>query len=113
MPSPSASAAASSASALHPVSRHGYAGQQPGWIKLWTTFTPQPSATGRTVHPEAGWLKELDRYPHSVEIPLSRDAHNPVENGECVGSYQIFRAPTVAARATIVAMRFCTGILLR
>jgi hypothetical protein len=45
-----------------------------------------------------------------VEIPLSRDAHNPVENGECVGSYHCLVEPTMVARATIEAMRFCTGI---
>jgi hypothetical protein len=48
-----------------------------------------------------------------VEIPLLRDAHRPVENRQCVGSYQILTVPTTAARATSEAIRFCTGFLLR
>jgi hypothetical protein len=39
-----------------------------------------------------------------------RDAHDCVENGECVGFYQVLRVPRTAALATTEAMRFCTGI---
>jgi hypothetical protein len=42
-----------------------------------------------------------------------RDAHRLVENRQCVGSYQPLTVPTMVARATIEARRFCTGDLLR
>jgi hypothetical protein len=44
-----------------------------------------------------------------VDIPPLRDAHVPVDNAECDGSYQIFREPTVAALATNETMRVLTG----
>src|SRR4030088_3633326 len=99
MPSPSASAAASSANSFRPGirARQGRPAARL-WTEPWTTLVPKPPANGRTEHPKAVWLKALGRYPHSVEIPLSRDAHNPVENGECVGFYQTLTLPTVAAR---------------
>jgi hypothetical protein len=55
-------------------------------------------------------LLGFGRYPPTVEIPLSRDAHDLVENGECVGPYQAFAPRETAARVTAATMRFCTGI---
>ena len=61
--------------------------------------------------PGAVWLEVLGRYPHLVEIPRLRDAPVPVDNGECVGSYQILaRAERWPHRATIDASCLCTGI---
>jgi len=115
MPSPSASAAASSASSSTPAFST-YCQRRPsaGAVeKPVDNSRPRPPATGPAERPVTPWLRALRRYPHSVEITLLRDAHLCVENGECVGSYHIFTPPTVAARATIEATRFCTGISLR
>src|SRR5436853_473369 len=37
------------------------------------------------------WLKALNRYPHSVEIPLMRDVLVSVDNAECVGFTRLCR----------------------
>jgi hypothetical protein len=71
------------------------------------------ATTGRTEHPAAVCLKALARYPQSVEIPLMRDVPVPVDNGECVGSYQVLGPHAVAARAAMDASCFSTGIYLR
>ena len=49
--------------------------------------------------PGSLWLKALSSFPLVVDIPLLRDAHLPVDNAECVGSYHCFMVPTTAARA--------------
>jgi hypothetical protein len=59
--------------------------------------------------PGAPWLQGFSRFPLLVDIPPLRDAHVPVDNAECDGSYQPLTEPTMAAFATIEAIRFCTG----
>ena len=71
------------------------------------------ATTGWTEHPAAVWLKALARYPQCVEIPLTRDAPALVDNGECVGSYQVLGPHAVAARVAMDASCLSTGIYLR
>jgi hypothetical protein len=103
MPSPSASAAASSAEAGQP---RGVAGL---WIGLSTSLSTNET---RVPLPSSGRARY---YADSAPVlkpgyPFNGGRQGPVEKGRFGGlNYQSLLSPATAARATTAAMRFTTN----